>query len=483
MSEEEIAVPKLAVVDATEPVRQTPLTDPLEVMAMRLFVQQNSGTHRFNHTDGVWIVWDGSRWAVDEKKQTLNLMINLAQRIRAQDPAKRAALGKIAFSEHALRGATSDPDIAVTSNDLDQDPLLLGIPGGYIDLRTGRKHKPDPRLMISKSTSVVPSEKADCPIFKEFISFACGGSEELQGYLQRYFGYCLTGLMKEEIITFFYGPGGNGKGVLLRTISKIMADYAGSTPSSTFMETRNPGHPTEIADLQGKRLITASETEEGAKFNIGRLKEITGNEAPLKARKMRQDWYSFWPTCKILIVGNSRPRLGDVDAAVTRRLRMVEFMQVAKAPDNTLKDKLEAEYPAILRWLLQGLKEYFKVGLAPPAGVVSASENYLAQEDVVSQYITKCIEFRANGITRRKDIATSLSAFLKLNGITKKVTVNAVYKVLRETHDLQDDKFYELFRSFSGCNLSNYGWDMLQAAVKEAGGQAETDVSERRRGG
>lgn len=481
MSEEEIAIPRLAVVGSTEPERQTPLTDPLEVMAMRLFVQQYSNTHRFNHTDGVWLAWDGSRWAVDEKKQTLNLMINLAQRIRAQDPSKRAALGKIAFSEHALRGATTDPDIAVTSSDLDQDPMLLGIPGGYIDLRTGRKHKPDPRLLISKSTSVVPLEKADCPIFKEFIRFASGGSAELEGYLQRYFGYCLTGLMKEEIITFFYGPGGNGKGVLLKTISKIMGEYAASTPSSTFMETRFPGHPTEIADLQGRRLVTASETSEGAKFNIGRLKEITGNETPLKGRKMGKDFSPFWPVCKILIVGNSQPRLGDVEAAVTRRLRMVEFMQVAKEPDNTLKDRLEAEYPAILRWLLQGLKEYFKVGLAPPAGVVASSQKYLAQEDVVSQYITKCIEFRSVGILRRKDISTTLSAFLKQNGITKKVTVGSVYKVLRETHELDDEKFHELFRCFSGCNLSVYGWDMMALAVKEAEQEMETNISDKRK--
>src|SRR6185312_10545807 len=120
---------------------------------------------------------------------------------------------------------------------------------------------------------------------------------------------CLTGDAREEALFFLWGPGGSGKGTLLRTLGQIFGDYAKSSDIATFTETKSERHTQELARLAGSRLVTASEPELGAKWKWARIKEITGHERPLTARKLYRDDVEFDITFKLLITGNNKPRL------------------------------------------------------------------------------------------------------------------------------------------------------------------------------
>src|SRR5262249_15913067 len=151
--------------------------------------------------------------------------------------------------------------------------------------------------------AVAPS--GDCPRFLKFLSEITDGDTELQAYLRRVLGYCLTGITREHALFFNYGTGANGKGVLMSTVAYIMGDYHKATPIETFTVTNHDRHPTELAGLMGARLVTATETETGRRWAEARMKQLTGGD-PVSARYMRQDFFDYTPQYKINISGNHK---------------------------------------------------------------------------------------------------------------------------------------------------------------------------------
>ena len=180
-----------------------------------------------------------------------------------QDANKRFKLNSTTFAVGVERFAKVDPEVAVTIDYWDSDPLLLGTPGGTVDLRTGRLRLPRRDDGITKSTGFAPSDKG-CPLWLAFLDQTTGNDAELIRFLQQWCGYALTGLTREHALVFVYGPGGNGKSVFLNTVTAILKDYAATAAMDTFTASTSDKHPTDLAMLRGARLVTASETEEGS---------------------------------------------------------------------------------------------------------------------------------------------------------------------------------------------------------------------------
>jgi putative DNA primase/helicase len=157
----------------------------------------------------------------------------------------------------------------------------------------------------------------------------------------------------------------------------------------TFVVSNSDRHPTELAKLAGARLVVAQETQEGRRWDETKIKAITGGD-PLTARFMRQDFFDIEPTFKLFLAGNNKPRLTNVDEAMRRRLLLVPFtVQIPPAERNpNLAEKLKAEWPAILRWCIDGCLEWQRIGLTPPAIAREATENYLADEDMLPHGLT-----------------------------------------------------------------------------------------------
>ena len=215
----------------------------------------------------------------------------------------------------------------------------------------------------------------------------------MQSYLQRVAGYCLTGHTIEHAMFFLYGTGANGKSVFVNTFAGVMGDYAITAPMEAFVESRGERHPTELAMLRGARLVIATETEEGRRWNESRIKALTGGD-PIAARFMRGDFFEFRPQFKLMIVGNHRPRLRNVDEAIRRRLHLIPFAVTIPAgeQDKTLQKQLEAEWPGILQWAVEGCLEWRRVGLAPPDAVRAATDDYISGEDGFGLWLDECTE-------------------------------------------------------------------------------------------
>jgi putative DNA primase/helicase len=157
-------------------------------------------------------------------------------------------------------------------------------------------------------------ENTDCPLWTAFLRRVTGDDEEMIRFLQRFVGYCLSGLVTEHSLLFLYGTGANGKSVFTAVLLWIFGDYAISAPMEMFIATRNERHPTEIARLRGARLAIAHETQKGRQWDESKLKTLTGGDK-LPARFMRGDFFDFDPAHKFIIAGNHKPGVRSVDEA------------------------------------------------------------------------------------------------------------------------------------------------------------------------
>ena len=357
------------------------------------FVKNFGADWRYVAEWGSWFRWDGMRWVDDTEGQSVYIFVQVTRMaILWPEASALTSDGKRKINSRRYAGAARDiaafhPRITAKSTQWDNDPWLLGIPDGVLDLNLGKPIQNSRDFYITKKTAVNP-KAGECPIWLKFLDRITDGNQELIGYLKRYAGYCLTGDTSAQAFSFLYGQGQNGKGVFLSTIKNIMGDYAQSIDDDTLMSTDSARHTQELAVLVGCRLAVVDETDSAKRWNEGRIKRLTGG-MPIVAHHMRQDNFEFMPVFKMWIAGNHRPALRSVGKAMARRMHLVPF--TVNIPDEErderLGEKLKAEYPAILAWMIEGCQEWQRMGLAPPGEVTGATKDYLEAEDVLGAWL------------------------------------------------------------------------------------------------
>jgi putative DNA primase/helicase len=352
------------------------------------FVEQHGNDLRYCHSTGAWFRWNGVYWAKNQTGIALQWARELARRLAEnQDERKRYITHKTAFASGVERFAKVDPKIAVTIDYWDADPWLLGTPGGTVDLRTGLLRDSLQHDGITKSTEVAPLAE-DCPRWLQFLSETTGDDQALIRFLQQWCGYALTGLTREHALVFVYGPGGNGKSVFLNVVTAILKDYSTTAAMDTFTASHADKHPTDLAMLRGARLVTASETEEGRAWAESRIKQMTGGDR-ISARFMRQDFFEFTPQFKLMIVGNHKPMLRNIDEAARRRFLIVPFERKPDEPDRDLERKLMTEAAGILQWMIQGCLDWQANGLVKPDSVTAATKDYFSDQDLFGLWLAE----------------------------------------------------------------------------------------------
>jgi len=336
--------PKLTLVEGAP-------ADSQDALA-QIFARRMADDARYVAAWARWFRWKGHVWRSDETRETFDDARTVCREIAAACSESRTA-AQIASRQtiSAVENlAQADRRLAATIGQWDADAWALNTPGGLVDLKQSTTRPQRPADYVTKSTAVAPGPPgAACPRWLKFLDRVTGGQQDLVDFLQKVVGYCLSGDTGAHAMFFAYGTGANGKSVFINTVSGILGDYATSAPMEAFMASTNDRHPTELADLRGARLVTATETEEGRRWAEARIKQLTGGD-PVKARFMRQDFFEFLPQFKLFIAGNHKPALRGVDEAMRRRLHLIPFtVTIPPAErDPGLTDSLRAEWPAIL---------------------------------------------------------------------------------------------------------------------------------------
>jgi putative DNA primase/helicase len=354
------------------------------------FTRRYADDWRYCAAWGQWLSWTGTRWNPDRTLVLQHLVRGICRAAQAfaDKPAQRSKLASASTVGGVERLARSDPRHASWAEDWDRDPWALNTPQGIVDLRDGELRRHARGEHMTKLTTASPH--GNCPTWRRFLGDVTGGDGELAAYLQRVIGYCLTGTTREHALFFLYGTGANGKSVFVNALATILGDYATNAPMDTFMESRGDRHPTDLAGLRGARFVAASETEQGRRWNEAKLKAITGGDK-ISARFMRQDFFEYIPQFKLVIAGNHKPAIRNVDEAMKRRLHMIPFTVTIppERRDGRLTEKLLAERDGIMGWAVQGCLDWQRIGLQPPQCVIDATEEYFEEEDRVGEFVTE----------------------------------------------------------------------------------------------
>lgn len=314
----------------------------------------------------------------------------------------------------AVTLAQADPRIAVAASLWDPEPMEINTPSGIVDLRTGQLRPRGPEDYLTQITQVGPAA-GPCPNWLRFIGEVFLHDSETLDFLQRMLGYFLTGDRKEQKLFFAWGTGANGKSTLLDVVIWLMGSYALKFPASALMQSSSDRHPTELAQLQGRRLAVSNELEDGQHWAEARIKELTG-DSTLTARYMRQDFFEFQLTHKHIVAANYRPRLKGGDQAMARRMTLLPFTEVFEGQrrDSSLPEKLRSEGPQILNWMIAGAIKWARDGLAIPKGIRAASAEYLDDNDDLALWIEECCQ--RGGEDRASDLYASFSDWKRERG-------------------------------------------------------------------
>lgn len=349
------------------------------------------------YRNGAWL-HDDIGWLLSEAKKSVLAMYDA---VSALPDKERTALLKHALrseSERALKAAIglAVDELPVLPDAFDQDRMLLNLTNGTLDLRTGVLRPHDPADLLSRVAPVAFDSDATCPRWLAFLDQIFERDQHRIDFVQKALGYCLTGSTSERVVFIAYGAGRNGKTTLSRLIMSILGDYAKRTPTETIMAKKHesgiPNH--DLAPLVGVRFATVSETEEGRKLNVSKVKDMAGDEV-MTARFLYQEEFNFRPQFKLWISTNHKPVIPGNDQAIFDRFRMIPFTYRIPEDqiDKTLEAQLAAERSGILNWLLDGCLRWQREGLAPPKEVTEATDTYRQEMDQLGNFLDEmCVK-------------------------------------------------------------------------------------------
>ena len=337
-----------------------------------------------------WFKWCGDRWKPERTIEAFELARNITREALMWDgigKAERLRVNSARTASAMLQFVRADRKIAATLEQWDCDPWLLGVPGGVVNLKSCEVIPAQREQYITKQTAVAPAT-GNPERWLAFLERITNGNTDITAYLHRFTGYCLTGETSEHALAFLYGTGANGKTTFVQALLGILGDYGITAPIETFAESKNERHSTELARLRGARMVATEETSIGSRWNESRIKTLTGGNR-ISARFMRQDDFEYQPEFKLLIAGNHKPQMRSVDEAMKRRMHIVPFTVTIPEHerDTGLQAALQAEYPQILKWAIEGCYAWRNGALGAPEVIRNATETYLKSNDVLGAWL------------------------------------------------------------------------------------------------
>ena len=345
-----------------------------------------------------WLFWDGIRWRLDHSGHVPRIVKKQIRKLHVWaigkgygDAAKEFAKAEKRSVREAVQAlAAVEAEVQIAPEDFDRDPWLLNVGNGTIDLKTGKLRAHRREDYCTKLAPVEYDSDAKAPTWDRFLSEVFGRNTALVEFVQRAAGYSLTASVTDHCFFLLHGTGRNGKTTLVEVLLALLGDYADAGLDDLLLEAHGDRHPTELADLFGRQLVACTETGAGRRLNETRIKKLTGADR-IKARRMREDPWSFSPTHKLWLATNHRPAIRGDDIAIWSRVLLLPFtVSFLGREDKQLPEKLRRELPGILAWTVRGCLAWQSDGLQAPPEVKAATAAYRKAEDRLAAFIADC---------------------------------------------------------------------------------------------
>jgi len=276
----------------------------------------------------------------------------------------------------------------------DKHPWLFNVQNGTIDLKSGLLHDHESDQLLTQISPVNYEKETEAGLWNAHLEKFIA-SPDVRREIQRNLGMSLCGAKNAEIFPIWFGAGANGKSTTIKAIQNVMGNYVIKAAPDILIASKFEKHPAEIADLCGARLIFSVETDDAKRLAEAKVKELTGGDT-LKARKMYGDFFQFEPTWTIFLLTNHKPIIRGTDHAIWRRVRLIPWTikinDKEKLPQDEVIKYLMEEAPAILNWLLAGLRDSLENPFWMAAEVRAATDDYRHDQDSLSGFFDECCE-------------------------------------------------------------------------------------------
>lgn len=368
-----------------------------------------------------WFAWVKTHWSLRDGDRLLGLALQkTAVKINAE--AAAAAGNPDLFDARQVAGlrgwanesgnsarlagmlSAARPHLMHYPDELDGDPLLVNCQNGSLELGaeasdTGgvavRLRRHQRRDLCTRILPVGWDEAAECPRFEAFLAEVLPDPEVRQ-WVQKLFGYALSGATSEHMMAAFWGDGQNGKSTLCKLFRWLYGDYATTIEFATILTDGGPKRGSDaspdLAKLPGVRAVFAAEPRKGARIDDGRIKSLTSyDEFPV--RKLNKEFFDLQPVFKLILNFNNKPVVRDDTHGMWRRVRLVPFGVIIpeERADKGLLDKLKGEGPGVLNWAVAGYRAWREEGLDPPEAIRTATGDYRSESDRIGQFIAAAL--------------------------------------------------------------------------------------------
>ena len=437
------------------------------------FVARHSKSIRYVTDEATWLVFSEEHgWRRDTSSEIYSLAAEYARELYRDalvkaatldpDAGKRLIANAVPLGDRkrispAISFAESNRAVAVLAEELDADKLLVGVRNGVVNLADGSFQPHRRGHLVTRRLDVTFDATATAPTFERFLA-EVQPEADMRGFLQRLSGYWLTGETREHILPFHYGTGANGKGTFLEQVTlKMFGNYGAKlTDSLVYASDRSALPHLELANLCGKRFTLGEENSDGGRLNEPLLKAITGSDK-VKGRFHYANFVEYFPTYKVTLVGNHKPRIAGTDEGIWRRFLMVDWkVQIpSERRDAKLSEKLSAEVSGILNWCIAGAMEWQRTGLNPPESCKAATAAFREKSDVLAEFIDECFVADAAGHCTKADAFNAYTRWAVRQGMSHPMSKRALGIQLINRGWQEGDLAHENQRCWFGWRVSN----------------------------
>lgn len=439
----------------------------------------NKGKYLFDISDTKWYFWDKHHWTEDlggnvydgvrgvvdaykaeifflkfeviqaQTYQRIDVVKALEGQIKKYLGKVLALQGKKCMDETLALASTNIYGMNITGDKWDVTNGCLAVSNGIVDLATGVLRSGQPTDYIK---TFCPTEwkgcLEPCPVWTAAIEEILDADYSVIRFMQRVFGYSIGGDKdKERIFLLLAGPEGqNGKGTIIEAIRIVLGGIAAPIDSEMLLNqqfSRSSAAPSpDVMNLRGKKIIWASETNEGRMIDLGKLKLLTGGDTLVARAPFAKHTVTFRPTHTLFLITNNIPRADANDSAFWKRLRLIEFKNsfvenpdpgnpLEKKADLDLMRKLEAERSGILAWLVNGYFKYINDGINTPEVVIKATQAYREDEDTIGMFIKDQCVLRSDVSIQAVKLYNNYSQWTEERGF-KPFSINRFGKMIQK---------------------------------------------------
>ncbi|MGE5618091.1 MAG: phage/plasmid primase, P4 family [Sphingomonadaceae bacterium] len=391
--------------------------------------------YRWGADRGSWMTYDGRRWVPATEEEVTKEASDALRReyaaalAAAKDKAAIQELSKkvaetcvFARIQGALNFLKGWPGILTALDEhrrspWDRDPWLLNCANGTLDLRNCTLRPHDPADLCTKLAPVNYDPNARSERWEAHLR-TCLPDPEVRREVQRNVGVSLTGANLEEVLPIWHGAGGNGRSTTIRAIQGCLGDYAQMAAPRLLIAGKYERHPAELADLCGARVVFAVEIGATARLDEERVKMLTGGDT-IKGRFMGQNFFEFPRTWTITLVCNHRPTIADSSHGMWRRVRLIPWTATVprgqQRPQEEVVQELLADAPAILAWMVAGLRDWQADHRWVAGAVLAATDEYRRDQDVLSGFLAECCKMGPRYEVAKADVYDAYTKWCATN--------------------------------------------------------------------